>query len=137
VRGISKKYDVLRNVFRNVSVYNTTFQANIRLPESQQVTKARVHSGYVQATSRLVWPVSTDPPIFNVFFWSVLLLHHVHSLLRLVALSVQRLLRAARPRGRSSSLCRVKNFHFSVSFKLALGSTQPPIQWVPGCLSTG
>jgi hypothetical protein len=28
-----------------------------------------------------------------------------------------------------------ENFHFSVSSRPALGSTQPPIQWVPGALS--
>jgi hypothetical protein len=44
-------------------------------------------------------------------------------------------LRAGRPRGRSSSPCRVKNFLFSESSWPALGSTQPPIQWVPGALS--
>jgi hypothetical protein len=32
---------------------------------------------------------------------------------------------------------RVKNFLFSKSSGLALGSTQPPIQWVPGALSPG
>jgi hypothetical protein len=32
---------------------------------------------------------------------------------------------------------RVKNFLFSVSFRPALWSTQPPIQWVPGALSLG
>jgi hypothetical protein len=33
-------------------------------------------------------------------------------------------------RGRSSSPCRVKNFLFSTSCRLAPGFTQPPIQWV-------
>jgi hypothetical protein len=33
-----------------------------------------------------------------------------------------------RPRGRSSSPDRVKNFVFSTSSRPALGSTQPPIQ---------
>jgi hypothetical protein len=36
---------------------------------------------------------------------------------------------------RSSSPGRVKNFLFSMSSRPALGSTQPPIQWVPGALS--
>jgi hypothetical protein len=31
----------------------------------------------------------------------------------------------------------VKNFLFSKSFRSALRSTQPPIQWVPGALSPG
>jgi hypothetical protein len=31
----------------------------------------------------------------------------------------------------------IKNFHFSVSFRLALGSTQPSIQWIPAALSPG
>jgi hypothetical protein len=46
-------------------------------------------------------------------------------------------LRAGQPRGRSSSLCRDKNFLFSMSSTPALGSAQPPIQWVPGALSPG
>jgi hypothetical protein len=41
-------------------------------------------------------------------------------------------LRAGRPRGRSSSPGKVKNFLFSTLPRPALGSTQPPIQWVPG-----
>jgi hypothetical protein len=44
---------------------------------------------------------------------------------------------AGRSRGRSSNSGRVKNFLFSASFRPALGSTQPPIQWVPGTLSPG
>jgi hypothetical protein len=40
-------------------------------------------------------------------------------------------------RSRSSSPGRVKYFLFSKSSRLALRSTQPPIQWVPGALSTG
>jgi hypothetical protein len=39
--------------------------------------------------------------------------------------------------GGSSSPGRVKNFHFSISPRPALGSTQPPIKWVPGDLSRG
>jgi hypothetical protein len=42
-----------------------------------------------------------------------------------------------RPRGRSSSHSRVKNFLFSKSSRPALRSTQPPIQWVTGALSAG
>jgi hypothetical protein len=38
-------------------------------------------------------------------------------------------------RGGSSSAGRVKNVHFSISSRPALGSTQPPIKWVPGALS--
>jgi hypothetical protein len=38
-------------------------------------------------------------------------------------------------RGRSSSPGRVKNFLFSTVSRPALGSTQPPIQLVPGALS--
>jgi hypothetical protein len=37
---------------------------------------------------------------------------------------------AGRPRGRSSSPCRAKDFLFSTSARPALGPTQPPIQWV-------
>jgi hypothetical protein len=46
-------------------------------------------------------------------------------------------LRAGRPRGRSSSPGRVKNFLFSRSASPVLRSTQPPVQWVPGTLSPG
>jgi hypothetical protein len=31
----------------------------------------------------------------------------------------------------------VKNFYFSMLSRPALGSTQPPLQWVPGALSPG
>jgi hypothetical protein len=40
-----------------------------------------------------------------------------------------------RPRGRSSG--SVKNFNFSVSSKPALGSSEPPIQWLLEALSPG
>jgi hypothetical protein len=43
-------------------------------------------------------------------------------------------LRAGRLRGESSSPSWVKNFLFSTSSTLALGLTQPPIQWAPGNL---
>jgi hypothetical protein len=39
--------------------------------------------------------------------------------------------------GRSSSPGTVKNFLFSTSSRPALGSTQPPVQWVPDALSAG
>jgi hypothetical protein len=40
-------------------------------------------------------------------------------------------------RGRRSSPGRIKNFLFSTSSRPALGSTQPPIQWVPGVKRQG
>jgi hypothetical protein len=40
-------------------------------------------------------------------------------------------------RGQSSSAGRVKNVLFSMSSRLALGSTQPPVQWVTRALSPG
>jgi hypothetical protein len=47
-------------------------------------------------------------------------------------------LRAGRPRGRSSSPGRVKNFHFSASSRPVVGSTQPSVEWVRGrALSPG
>jgi hypothetical protein len=45
--------------------------------------------------------------------------------------------RAERPRDQSSSPHRVNNFLFSTSSIPAVGSTQPPIQWVPGTISPG
>jgi hypothetical protein len=46
-------------------------------------------------------------------------------------------LRAGRPRGRSSIFGVVKNVHFSLSCRPALGPTKPPIQWVPGSFPGG
>jgi hypothetical protein len=46
-------------------------------------------------------------------------------------------LRAWRPRGRSSSPGRVKNFLFSTSSRPALVPTQPPSRWVAGGSLTG
>jgi hypothetical protein len=40
-------------------------------------------------------------------------------------------------RGRSLSTSKVKNFLFTTSSRLALGPTQPTIQWVLGVLSPG
>jgi hypothetical protein len=54
-----------------------------------------------------------------------------------IAQSVKPLAKGWRPRCRSLSLCRVKNFHFSMLSRLALWSTQPPIQWIPWALSPG
>jgi hypothetical protein len=42
-----------------------------------------------------------------------------------------------RSRGLSSSPDKVKNFLLSTSSRLTLESSQPPIQWVPGALSSG
>jgi hypothetical protein len=44
---------------------------------------------------------------------------------------------AGRPRGRSSDPGGVKNFHFSMSSRGALGSTKSPTQWVLGAFSPG
>jgi hypothetical protein len=44
-------------------------------------------------------------------------------------------LRAARPKGRSPSPGRVKNFLFSTASRPALGPSQPPTQWVLGTVS--
>jgi hypothetical protein len=46
-------------------------------------------------------------------------------------------LQAGGLRGQSSSPSRVNNFLFSTSSRLALGLTQPPIQWVAAALSPG
>jgi hypothetical protein len=46
-------------------------------------------------------------------------------------------LRTGRPRGRSSSSCRVKNFLFFTSSRPALESTELPNQWVPVAVSPG
>jgi hypothetical protein len=46
-------------------------------------------------------------------------------------------LRAERPRDRSSSPSRVKNFHFPVLSRPALGSNQPHIHWLQGLFHQG
>jgi hypothetical protein len=46
-------------------------------------------------------------------------------------------LRAGRLSCQSSSPDGDKNFHFSMTSRPAPGPIQPPIQWVPGSLSTG
>jgi hypothetical protein len=46
-------------------------------------------------------------------------------------------LRAGQPIDQSSSPSRVKNFFFSTSSTPALGSTQAPLQWVPGASLPG
>jgi hypothetical protein len=51
--------------------------------------------------------------------------------------SLSNWLRDGRPRSRSSSPGRGKNFLFSTSSWLATGSTQPPIQWLRWVLSPG
>jgi hypothetical protein len=53
-----------------------------------------------------------------------------------IAQSVYRLATGWATRGGgSSSPGGVKNFHFSISSRPALGSAQPPIKWVPGAVS--
>jgi hypothetical protein len=44
---------------------------------------------------------------------------------------------AGRPRGRSSSPGRGKNFLISTSSRPVLGPTEPPIQWVPRVMRPG
>jgi hypothetical protein len=71
---------------------------------------------------------------YNAFFfcfWNIAFPNLSHCLLYIDWL------RAGRSRGQSSSLSRVRNVPFSTSSRLAVGSTQPPIQWVPGFFSRG
>jgi hypothetical protein len=46
-------------------------------------------------------------------------------------------LRAWRPRGRSSGPCKVRNFYFSTSLTPAMWRTQPPIPYLPRDISLG
>jgi hypothetical protein len=58
------------------------------------------------------------------------------SLFLITSYSYSDWLRAGRLRSRSSSPDRVKNLLFSTASRPALGSTQPPLQWVPTVLSS-
>jgi hypothetical protein len=73
--------------------------------------------------------------------WFLLIIFHNCTVLimgiRNSVVGIATCLRAGRPRGRSSSPSRVKNFLFFTSSRPGLGSPQPPIQWVSGVLSTG
>jgi hypothetical protein len=53
-------------------------------------------------------------------FFVFLLMLHIYGKIRLIF--------TIRQRSRNSSRGRVKNFHFSISFRLAVGPTQPPNQ---------
>jgi hypothetical protein len=80
---------------------------------------------------------STYCIIWNLIIFSVYL-NLVHNLFQYTDMIwCSDWLRAGRLRGRGSSPGRVKNFHFSMSSRPALGSTQPHIQWVPVALSRG
>jgi hypothetical protein len=59
----------------------------------------------------------------NMDYWALFYLILIHN--------------SGRPRGRSSSPGKVKNFVFWKSSRPALGSTHPPIRWVPRALSPG
>jgi hypothetical protein len=72
------------------------------------------------------WTTGIDRAIVSFHFYGVRFLHRSRD---------SDWLRAGRSSGPSLSPGRVKNFLFSTSSGLALGSTQPPIQWVPGALS--
>jgi hypothetical protein len=87
-----------------------------------------------------IWFLSNISIYITRLTQSFLILHFCRSFLCIISVSTDFTmrsrysdwLRAGRPRGRSSSPGRVKNFHFSMSSRPALGSTQPPIEWVPG-----
>jgi hypothetical protein len=95
-------------------------------------TKCRLAEGFCQ------W-------IYHNILWDVihfLVLYFMYTLVfgvsdRFVITFYLFCLWAGRLRGQSSSPGRMKKVHFSVSSRLTLGSTQPPIQWVPGALSLG
>jgi hypothetical protein len=69
-------------------------------------------------------------------------LHYIYSIITIISEPGYRSpysdwLRARRPRDRSSSAGRVKNFLLSTSSRPALESTQPPIKRVTQALSPG
>jgi hypothetical protein len=76
-----------------------------------------------------IWTLVAQPGIIN-FNDGTSSLHFYCNILKSIA-------RISGSRGRSLSSGRVKNFLFSTSSRQALGSTQPPIQWVLGALFPG
>jgi hypothetical protein len=50
-------------------------------------------------------------------------------------LSIEKILQAGRLKGQSLRPGTVKDFHFSILSRPALGSTQRPIQWIQEALS--
>jgi hypothetical protein len=85
---MSKTIDALRRCFLkciSLQYYLSGEHKASRIAASNEGTcPQRLRTGNV--ASRLAGEYRSS--LFNVFFWSVLLLHHVLSLLRLVALSV-------------------------------------------------
>jgi hypothetical protein len=85
--------------------------------------------------NRRLWTSSRSQ---NLFFLRFVLNFRSLKFIEIIAINlIHDWLRAGSPRGRSSSPGRVKNYLFSKSSRLALRSTQPPIQLVPGALSPG
>jgi hypothetical protein len=88
-----------------------------------------LHSGALYIFCNSEWSNKQSVPR------SILLFLHTVQIMLTVRSRDGDWLRAGRPRSQSSSPSRVKNSLFSTSPRLALGSTQPPIQWVLGALS--
>jgi hypothetical protein len=73
--------------------------------------------GEVNSYQMQKWSISITPPAIHLLQWE--------------SSWYSDGLRAGRLRGRSLSLGRVKDFHFSMLSRPVLGPTQPPIRWVP------
>jgi hypothetical protein len=126
------KPTALHGTFRHVDKHSFEFRG----PKLQPWPGSRLYwHGFPSFTSDLpgIWG-------YCKWKWSIAVSFHILSILSFRTTHLPIIsrysdwLRVGRPRGRSSSPNRVKNFLFSTSSIPALGSTQPPIQWVPGAL---
>jgi hypothetical protein len=119
VQLVPPKWRLIFNGLHDVISQKTV---NFRLFALQRVSTSSIYSYF----PRRYWP--SFPP---------LLLFIIIIIIIIIKSRYSDWLRAGRTRGRSSSPGRVKNFHFSMSSRPALGPTQPPFPWVLGALSPG
>jgi hypothetical protein len=94
----------------------------------------RFENGYILAVCRFAYSLLHACFLFELLIkpqdGDDMFLRNVDLTFGILHVVIDRL-RTGRPRCRSSSPGRVKNFLFSKLSRPALGSTQPPIQWVP------
>jgi hypothetical protein len=112
-----------------VPFYSTHYHLIIRCSKAQyfQTHRTRHVIGWIVVLGFHSW--------FEL--WALLMMNILLSPAQAFGIIIRYRIRARQPRDRSSSLDSVKNCHFSMSSRPALGPTRSLIPWVPGCLSRG